>query len=94
MLKQDIIDTLSVRAGQSKAECEWVFNSLCITIAHAMTDGHDVVLPGVGKLKAVTSPARRGRHPQTGAQIEVPACRKVRFVTAAELKRRMNGGGA
>jgi DNA-binding protein HU-beta len=43
-------------------------------------------LPGVGKLVLVTRKARIGRNPATGAQIQIPAKRVVKFRVAKAAK--------
>ena len=43
-------------------------------------------LPGVGKLVLVNRKARLGRNPATGAQIQIPAKRVVKFRVAKAAK--------
>jgi len=43
-------------------------------------------LPGVGKLVLVNRKARIGRNPATGAQIQIPAKRVVKFRVAKAAK--------
>lgn len=46
----------------------------------------EVVLHGIGKLKTVAKPARTGRNPATGEEIEIAAKTAVKFVAAKALK--------
>ena len=52
----------------------------------------EVVLPGLGKLKATTRAARTGRNPQTGAPVEIPERMAVKFVAGKALEDTINPG--
>ena len=41
--------------------------------------GDSVYIPGVGTLKVVRRPERKGRNPRTGAEIMIPAHNAIRF---------------
>jgi DNA-binding protein HU-beta len=43
-------------------------------------------LPGIGKLKLANRKARMGRNPQTGAPIQIPAKRVVKFRVSKAAK--------
>ncbi len=49
-------------------------------------------IPGLGKLVLVNTKKRMGRNPQTGAPIEIPARRKVKFRVAKAAKDAILGG--
>ena len=44
------------------------------------------VIPGIGKLMLVQRKARQGRNPSTGATIQIPAKRVVKFRVAKAAK--------
>ena len=44
------------------------------------------VIPGVGKLVVRKYKARKGRNPQTGAEIRIPARSRLKFVIAKAAK--------
>ncbi len=44
------------------------------------------VIPGVGKLVVRAYKARKGRNPQTGAEIRIPARKRLKFVIAKAAK--------
>lgn len=50
----------------------------------------EVVLPGLGKLKATTRAGRTGRNPQTGAPVEIPERMVVKFAAGKALEDRIN----
>lgn len=61
-------------------------DSLCEVAAAELLGGGEVPLPGIGKLKAKTTAARKGRNPRTGESLDIPAGKKVLFVACKELK--------
>ena len=49
-------------------------------------------IPGLGKLVLVNRAARVGRNPATGATIQIPAKRVVKFRVAKQAKEAILGG--
>lgn len=72
---------------QAKAIIDGVFKS----ISDAAVKGEEVSIPGFGKFKVQSKPARTGRNPATGAAIEIAASKKVAFTPAKQLKDAVNG---
>ena len=57
------------------------------TVAMEVLDNLDTVdLFGPGTLKVVKRAARRGRNPQTGETLEIPAGWRVKFTVSKALK--------
>jgi DNA-binding protein HU-beta len=80
---------ISKREGQhiSKADVEAILAALAdITSAEMQTKNGEIPLPGLGKLKASTRAARTGRNPATGAEIDIPARKTVKFVASKALR--------
>ena len=65
---------------------EKTLDVLCGVAAAELLGCGEVPLPGVGKLKAKTTAARKGRNPRTGESVDIPAGKKVHFVACKELK--------
>jgi len=49
-------------------------------------------IPGVGKLVVRKYKARKGRNPQTGEEIRIPARQRLKFVVAKAAKDAVLGG--
>lgn len=60
------------------------------TIATKLKDNDKIQFTGFGSFNAKNVPARKGRNPQTGAEIQIAARREVRFSAGAELKDKVN----
>lgn len=73
-------------------EIDAVLRALGPTVQQALAQGEAVPLPGIGILSAKKRPARRGRNPRTGAELEIPACTVPMFRPSKDLKATLNGG--
>lgn len=54
-----------------------------------LKDGGEISLLGLGKLKVKPTPARKGRHPRTGQEINIPAGRRIVFSSCGALRQAM-----
>ena len=90
MTKSQIADHLAGKAGITKKTA----NQILEEIAHlAYKEAKNTfTLPGIGKLVLVRRKARKGRNPQTGAEITIPAKRVVKFRVAKACKDAVLGG--
>lgn len=86
MNQAEFIDAVAEQTGVSKKDLKTILDAVG-GVAHAeLVDGGEVTLPGLGKLKTATKPARTGRNPATGDSIEIPAKTVVKFTVAKALK--------
>jgi DNA-binding protein HU-beta len=91
MNKAELIQALSDKTGQSKADTEKTFNALVETVIDAVADGQEVALIGFGTFKAAHRAAREGRNPATGASIQIEASVQPKFAAGAAFKNKVNG---
>ena len=59
-------------------------------IATAIAAGEDVKIDNVGTIKQVTRAARTGHNPSTGAKLEIPAKKTLKFKPFANIKTALN----
>lgn len=59
-------------------------------IATAVAAGEDVKIDNVGTIKQVTRAARTGHNPSTGAKLEIPAKKTLKFKPFANIKAALN----
>lgn len=59
-------------------------------IATAVAAGEDVKIDNVGTIKQVTRAARTGHNPSTGAKLEIPAKKTLKFKPFANIKTALN----
>jgi DNA-binding protein HU-beta len=86
MTKVELINTLATQADLSKAQAERVLQALVNITTTELKNGNEALLPGIGKLRVTDRAARTGRNPQTGAPVEIPASKAVKFKAASSLK--------
>ena len=90
MNKAELIAAIAANVELPKRDIDAVLEAAGTVIAQhfaAADAGVDaeVVLPGLGKLKATTRAARTGRNPQTGAPVEIPERMTVKFSAGKAL---------
>lgn len=68
----EFIDALAKAAEVTKAEADRIARAYA-AVAVAQAKGGFATLPDLGRFKSVTRPARKGRNPRTGKEINVPA---------------------
>lgn len=87
MTKADIVKTLKEQAGlASLAQAQDAYETLFGILASTLKKGEAVNIAGFGTFKVVERKARKGRNPQTGKEIQIPASRAVKFTSGKALK--------
>jgi DNA-binding protein HU-beta len=84
-LKQ-IAATLAERHDIPKKQSEAMLNDLIMMLGKHLKKGDRVRMAGLGILQVRKRPARMGRNPATGEQIQIKASKKIAFRAAKELK--------
>ena len=82
--KSQVAAELAEKNGLSKKQAVEILESLA-QMAYKNAK-NTFTLPGIGKLVLVNRKARIGRNPATGAQIQIPAKRVVKFRVAKAAK--------
>jgi DNA-binding protein HU-beta len=82
--KSQIADAIAEKTGVTKKTADEMLDCLA-QLAYA--NAKDIFpIPGIGKLVVVDRPARTGRNPQTGATIQIPAKKALKFRIAKTAK--------
>ncbi len=92
MTKTEFVAKLAESAKISKKQAAVVFTTFVDTITGSLKGGGRIALPGLGSFSCVKRQARKGRNPQTGAEIKIPARTAVKFSTSGALAKDLNGG--
>lgn len=85
MNKGDLIEKVAKDCAMTKAAAERVFNSILGTITKAVAKGDKVTLVGFGTFSVTKRAARKGRNPQTGKSLQIPAKKVVKFKAGKKL---------
>ena len=86
MNKQELIAKIAKDTGSSKASASAAVESLIEGITKSLKKGDPVAFVGFGTFKTAQRKARKARNPQTGATIQIPRRRVVRFTVGKALK--------
>ncbi len=86
MNKTDLVSAVAGQAGITKKDAEKVINAFFATVADALKAGDKVQLIGFGTFEVRSRQARKGRNPQTGAEINIPAAKVPAFKPGKALK--------
>lgn len=73
MTKQELVDYIADNAGLNKKDSTAALSSLVEGLKSALKKGDSVTIVGFGTFSVSKKSARKGRNPQTGATINIPA---------------------
>ena len=74
----------------SKASARRAIKALGATIFDALSTGEDVRWRGLGSFKIRQRKPRKGRNPQTGEELQIPARKAITFSPSKALKQKLN----
>lgn len=86
MNKTDLVNEVAGKAEMTKKDAEKVINAFFTTVEEALKSGDKIQLIGFGTFEVRSRQARKGRNPQTGAEIDIPAARVPAFKPGKALK--------
>ncbi len=87
MTKQDLIVQVAKQANLSMRAAKTAVDAVFSTIADAISRDEKVVVTGFGTFLVRRRASRKGRNPQTGAEIQIPATKTPGFTAGKTLKR-------
>ena len=90
MNKTELAAVIADKADISKDKANEVINSITDEITAAMARGDTVSLIGFGTFDQRSRSARKGKNPQTGEVIDIPASKTVGFKAGKALKECVN----
>jgi DNA-binding protein HU-beta len=85
MNKADLIEKISGDAGVTKTQANAALDSFVEAVTKSLKGGGKVTLVGFGTFSVSKRKARKGRNPQTGAEITIKARKVARFKAGKEL---------
>ncbi|MBS4061655.1 MAG: HU family DNA-binding protein [Bacteroidetes bacterium] len=85
MNKAELIDAMAAEANLTKVEAKKALDAFIGATSSALKEGDKVTLVGFGTFSVSGRSERKGRNPQTGAEINIAAKKVVKFKPGAEL---------
>jgi len=86
MTKADLIEAIAKDANLSKADAGRALNAALDAITGELKKEEKISLVGFGTFSLAKRPKRKGRNPQTGESITIPARKVPRFTPGKALK--------
>ncbi|MDY6855380.1 MAG: HU family DNA-binding protein [Thermodesulfobacteriota bacterium] len=86
MTKAELVTKIAKDAKISKASAEKALNSLTNNVTNTLKKGGKITLTGFGTFSVVERKERKGRNPQTGKDISIPATKVAKFKAGKNLK--------
>ncbi len=90
MTKADFVTSVADVDGRSRAATEKTLATAFAELTELLEAGDQFAWTGFGSFKVVDRAAREGRNPNTGAAIQIPASKAVKFSAAQGLKELIN----
>ena len=86
MNKSELVSAISEDTGVSKADTDKVLNAFCELAAKTIGDGGKVQIAGYMTFERTERAARKGRNPQTGEEMDIPAGFGAKITAGSKLK--------
>jgi DNA-binding protein HU-alpha len=90
MRKPELAAAIAEQADLTKEKASEVLNVLLDQITQTVAKKESVTLVGFGTFEARSRAKRKGKNPQTGAEIQIPASNTVAFKAGKALKDAVN----
>jgi integration host factor subunit alpha len=92
LTKIDITEAIREKFGIPKKDCVRIVESLFEIIKDDLDKWNTVMISGFGKWTVKAKKARKGRNPQSGADLTIAARRVVTFKPSNVLRNAVNSG--
>lgn len=90
MNKSELVASVAEVAELTKKDAEKAVNAVFASVQKALVEDDKVQIIGFGTFEVRTRAARKGRNPQTGETIEIPASKNPVFKAGKALKEAVN----
>jgi len=88
--KTELVANVAEKAGLTKKDAEKAINALFASVEEALAQEDKVQIIGFGTFEVKAREERKGRNPQTGAEITIPASKNPVFKAGKGLKDAVN----
>lgn len=90
MNKSELVASVAEVAELTKKDAEKAVNAVFASVQKALVEDDKVQIIDFGTFEVRTRAARKGRNPQTGDTIEIPASKNPVFKAGKALKEAVN----
>ncbi|MDI4567760.1 MAG: HU family DNA-binding protein [Mycoplasma sp.] len=86
LTKNQFIDAIVDKTNLTKKQCQEMFDTAYEVVIEHLKKGNKITIPNLGIIQKVSRSARKGRNPQTGAIIDIPAKEQIKFKISKSVK--------
>lgn len=90
MNKADLVKSMAEKSTLTRIDAERALNAFVESVEEALAQGDKVQLVGFGSFEVRERAARKGRNPQTKAEITIKASKAPIFKVGKALKEMVN----
>ncbi|MCL2020793.1 MAG: HU family DNA-binding protein [Betaproteobacteria bacterium] len=90
MNKSELIDAIAAEAKLTKADAGDALDATIAVVTQTLKKGDKIALVGFGTFQVDKRAARKGRNPQTGKPLSIPATNVPKFKPGKTLKDAVN----
>ena len=86
MNKTELVEAMAKKTAEPKKLAEESLNAIVDSITEALASGDKIQLVGFGTFEVIQRAARKGKNPQTGEELKIPASKAPKFKPGKALK--------
>ncbi len=86
MTKSEFVAAVAEKAGLTKAAAAEAVDAFVGTVTDVLKAADKITFPGFGTFSVSERAARKGRNPQTGAELQIAASKSGKFAAGKDLK--------
>ncbi|MDD2309395.1 MAG: HU family DNA-binding protein [Desulfuromonadaceae bacterium] len=86
MTKAEFVASVAGKTGLTKAAAAEVVDAFVGTVIEVLKADDKITFPGFGTFSVSERAARKGRNPQTGAELQIAASKSGKFSAGKDLK--------
>lgn len=90
MNKAELVEAMATKTGETKKSAEASLNAFVEVVTEALKKGEKIQLVGFGSFEVRKRASRKGRNPQTGEELKIPASKAPVFKAGKALKEIVN----
>jgi DNA-binding protein HU-beta len=90
MNKTEFVAALARHGAMSKVDAENLFQVFRHTLETELPAAGKIIFPGFCTFEVIDKPARKGRNPATGQEIEIQAKKSIKFKAGKEFADKVN----
>jgi len=90
MTKAELIEKVAAEADLTRAEAGRALDAMIGAIGQALKKGERVTIVGFGTFSVSNRAERKGRNPQTGEEMTIPASKAPKFSPGKGFKELLN----